>query len=61
MKNIHKISVVKPGGKKPVRRSGRRWKTKKMNHKEVGCEDVDCIHLRITGFWGFSIVLHYKK
>jgi hypothetical protein len=46
MRNEYKILVGKPAEKKPLGRTGRRWKDNtKMDLKEIGCEVLDWIQL----------------
>jgi hypothetical protein len=46
MRNVHKILVGKPEGKRPLGRPRRRWKDDiRMNLWEIGWEAVDWIHL----------------
>jgi len=46
MRNAHKILVRKPEGKKLLGRSKCRWEDNiRMVLREIGCEDVDWIHL----------------
>jgi hypothetical protein len=45
MRNAYKILVVKPDGKRPLRRSRRRWEENiKIGLKKIGWEVEDCIH-----------------
>jgi hypothetical protein len=45
-RNAHKILVGKPEGKRPLGKSSRRWEDNiKMDLNEIGCEEVDRIHL----------------
>jgi hypothetical protein len=45
-RNICKILVRKPGGKRPLRRSMHKWKENiEMNVMEIGWEVLDCVHL----------------
>jgi hypothetical protein len=42
----YKIPVEKPGGRRRLGRSGRRWEDNiKMDLREIGLEGVDLIHL----------------
>jgi hypothetical protein len=44
IRNVHKTLIRKPEEKRPLDKHT--WKDNiKMNLKEIGCEDVDCIHL----------------
>jgi hypothetical protein len=45
MKSTYSILVGKPQGKRPLVRSGRRWKDIRMGLKETGWGSVDWIHL----------------
>jgi hypothetical protein len=46
MRNVCKILVGKPEGKRSVKRFRRRWEINiEMDFKEVGCEDMDGIEL----------------
>jgi hypothetical protein len=46
MRNVYKISVGKPRGRRPLGRPKRRWEDNiKTDLREVGWEDVDWIHL----------------
>jgi hypothetical protein len=46
MKNVYNILVGKPDGRRPLGRPRRRWEDNiKLYLKEVGCDDVDWIHL----------------
>jgi hypothetical protein len=46
MKNIYKILVEKPEGKRPFRRHTYRWEINIIaDLRETGCEGVDLIHL----------------
>jgi hypothetical protein len=45
-KNVYRTSVGKPEGKRPLRRSRRRWVGNiKMNLKEIGWQCMDWIDL----------------
>jgi hypothetical protein len=45
MRNVYKILVEKPEGKRPLREPRHRWEwIIRMNLKEVGWEAVDWIH-----------------
>jgi hypothetical protein len=44
--NAYRILVGKSKGKRPLGRQRRRWKNIiKMGIKEIGCDDMDWIHL----------------
>jgi hypothetical protein len=46
MRNVYRSSVRKPEGKRPLERARHRWEDNiKMNLKEIGCENMDWIHL----------------
>jgi hypothetical protein len=46
MRNGYKILVGKPEGKRPFGRHRRRWETNtRMDHREIGWEGVDWMHL----------------
>jgi hypothetical protein len=46
MRNAYPISIRKPEGKRPLGRPSHRWEdNNKTDFKEIGCEDVDQIHL----------------
>jgi hypothetical protein len=46
MKNAHKVLFGKPEGKRSLGRRRHGWEDNiKMNLRETGWEDVDCIHL----------------
>jgi hypothetical protein len=46
IRNIYKILVGKPEGKRPFRRPGQRWEDNiKIDLKEIGWEHVDLFHL----------------
>jgi hypothetical protein len=46
MKNAKKITAGKREGKRPLRRSRRRWEDNiKMNHRDIRHEGVDWIHM----------------
>jgi hypothetical protein len=46
MKDVYKILVRKPEGKRPLRKPRRRWEDNiKMSHREIYLEGVDWIHL----------------
>jgi hypothetical protein len=46
MKNVYKILVRKPGGKRPLGRSRNRLDDNmKIDFKEIVCEDVDLINM----------------
>jgi hypothetical protein len=46
MKNENRILVGKPEGKRPLGGRRCRWEDNiKMDHREVGCDDVDWTHL----------------
>jgi hypothetical protein len=46
IRNAYKILVLKPEEKKLFRRSRCRWEgNSKVDLKEVGCEDMDRVHL----------------
>jgi hypothetical protein len=53
VRNAYKILVGKPEGKRPLGRPGRRWEDNiRMNFREIGWEDVDCIHLaQVRDHW----------
>jgi len=56
MRNVDKILVGKPEGKRPHRRSGHRWEDNiRMNIRETGCDAVDWIHLAqdMDKWWDF--------
>ena len=43
---MYRVLVRRPEGKRPLRRSRRRWEDKfKMDLHEVGCESMDYIEL----------------
>jgi hypothetical protein len=45
-KNVYRILVGKPEGKRPLGRPGRRWEYNvKMDHKEIGWGHMDWIDL----------------
>jgi hypothetical protein len=47
MRIAYTILIRKPGGKRPLCKSMRKWKDSlKMNLKEVGCEGVDVTPIR---------------
>jgi len=40
-RGVHRVSVGKPEGKRPIGRHRRRWEDNiKMDLQEVGCEDL---------------------
>jgi hypothetical protein len=46
MKNLYKISVRKPEGKRPLGRPRHKWEDNiRMDRTEMGWEGVDWIHL----------------
>jgi hypothetical protein len=46
MENPHKILIWEPEGKRPLERPTCGWKDNiKVDNKEVGCDDLDWIHL----------------
>jgi hypothetical protein len=46
MRNAYKILVGKPEGKGPLGRPRRRWEDDiRKDHKEIGWEDMDWMHL----------------
>jgi hypothetical protein len=46
MKNEYRILVGKPEAKRPIARRSDRWEVNiKMNVQEIGCEDVDWVHM----------------
>jgi hypothetical protein len=52
MRNAYKILIGKPKGKRPLRRSGHRWKDNiRMNCRKTGWEGVDCIRLAQDRNW----------
>jgi len=45
-KGVCRVSVGKPGGKRPLGRPRRRWEDNiKLDLQEVGCRDMDWIEL----------------
>ena len=45
-RDVQRVLVGKPGGKGPLGRPKRRWEDNiKMHHQEVGCGNMDWIHL----------------
>jgi hypothetical protein len=52
-RGVFRVLVVKPEGKRPLRRPRRRWVDNiKMDLQEVGCGDVDWIELVLIGTGG---------
>jgi hypothetical protein len=46
MRNAYKFVIGKSEGKRPLGRRRRRWEDNiRMDLRELGCEDVDWIHL----------------
>jgi len=46
MRNVYKILVIKPEGKRPLRRPRNRWEDNiRMDHGEIGREAVKLMHL----------------
>jgi hypothetical protein len=46
MRNVYRLLVKNPEGKRPLGRSRRRWEDNiKMDLTEIGWEGVNCIHL----------------
>jgi hypothetical protein len=45
MRNVSNILVGKSVRKRPFGRNRRRWETVVVDHKKIGCEDVDWIQL----------------
>jgi hypothetical protein len=46
MRNIYNVLIIKPEGKRGLRRPKRRWEDNiRMDLREIACEDVYCIHL----------------
>jgi hypothetical protein len=54
MRNVHKILVGKPEGKRPLVRPTHRWEDNiKMDHREIVWKGVDCIRLAQDMYqWG---------
>jgi hypothetical protein len=45
-RNVHRVLVGKPEGKRPLERPRRRWEDRiKMDFIEIGCGGVEWIHL----------------
>jgi hypothetical protein len=44
-RNAYRLLVGKPEGKRPLGRPRRRWVDNKMDLGDVGCGNVDWIHL----------------
>jgi hypothetical protein len=44
-RNAYRILVRKSEGKKQAGRPRSRWEDIKTDHKDIGCDYVDCIHL----------------
>jgi hypothetical protein len=57
MRNVHMLLVEKPKWRKPCRRPSHRYKRNiKMEHKEIGRENVDWIIVdRETNQWQFAV------
>jgi hypothetical protein len=56
MRNVYKILVRNPEGKRPLGRPKHRWEVNiKMDVREIGLENVDWIHLAHDGdrWWAF--------
>jgi hypothetical protein len=53
MRNVYRILVGKPEGKKPLRRHKHRWEdTIKMDLRKMSLEGADCINLaQVRGWW----------
>jgi hypothetical protein len=46
MRNVYNILVGKPEGNRPLGRPRRRWEDNvRMDVREIGCKDVDWMHL----------------
>jgi hypothetical protein len=45
MRNAYIILVGKSDGKRQLRRPRSRWEYNRMDLREIGCEDVEWIHL----------------
>jgi hypothetical protein len=57
MRNLYRILVGKPEGKKPLIRSRHRWEDNiKMDLREIGLEDVDWTHLAQDRDWWQALV-----
>jgi hypothetical protein len=45
-RGLYRVLVQKPEGKRPFGKPGRGWEDNiKMDHQEVGCEDMDWVEL----------------
>jgi hypothetical protein len=44
-RDIYRVLVGKPEGKRPLGRPRRRWENIKVNHQEVECRGMDWIDL----------------
>jgi hypothetical protein len=57
MRNAYKILVGKPERRRPFRKPRHRWEDNiKMDLREIGFGDVDCIHLAQDGEHGNELL-----
>jgi hypothetical protein len=57
IRNVFKISVGKPEGKRPLGRNRYRWKDNiKIDLMDIGWEDVDWIYVAHNNNWWFALV-----
>jgi hypothetical protein len=56
-RNVYRVLVGKPEGKRPIWRPRRRWKDGvKMDLREIGWGDVEWIHLARDRDWWWVLV-----
>jgi len=63
MRNVYKILIGKPEGKRPLQRPRHRWEDNiRMALRETGWEGVDCMHLaQDRGQWQAGSCEHGVK
>jgi hypothetical protein len=56
-RNVYRVLMGKPEGKKPLGRPRRRWEDRiRMDLREIGWESVDCIQLAQDRDWWWALV-----